>query len=321
MAGIQSARSRSSEKELTVIDGLLKRHPENPILTHVSLPFLCNAIYNPGAVKFGDLYVLIPRVEDGRRDNRLHVAMSDEGVHFTVNPDPIPFEPDPEMDPWEKHRYDPRVTFLEGQYYILYCAENEAGVCRIGAVRTSDFEKFERLPFMTPPWNRNAALFPEKIGGQYARLERPMGDGASMTFVSYSPDLEHWGGHQAVNLKVETWLSFKWGIGPTPIKTDDGWLLIFHGVWRSCNGLVYRLGVCLLDLEEPSQVIAQCPEFIITPRTEYERVGDVPNCIFSNGAIVEPDGVVRVYYGACDTSICLATTTLPELVSACRGRV
>ncbi len=300
---------------------LLKRHPENPILTHQDVPFLCNAIYNCGATKFGEKYVLVPRVEDGRRDNRLHVAMSDDGVHFTVNPEPISLEPDPEAEVWEAHLYDPRVTLLEGQYYILYCAETRAGVCRIGAVRTPDFETFERLPFMTPPFNRNSALFPEKIGGKYARLERPMGDGTSMTFVAYSPDLVHWGGHKPVNLKVETWFSFKWGIGPTPIKTEDGWLLIFHGVWRSCNGLVYRLGVCLLDLADPSKVVAQCPEFIMTPREPYERAGDVPNCIFSNGAIVEPDGEVKVYYGACDTSICLATTTLEELLAACGGRL
>jgi beta-1,4-mannooligosaccharide/beta-1,4-mannosyl-N-acetylglucosamine phosphorylase len=299
---------------------LLKRHPENPILTHLDLPFLANAIYNCGAAKLGDTYVLVPRVEDGRRDNRLHVARSADGVHFTVNPEPIPFAPDPEADVWEKHRYDPRVTLLEGWYYILYCAETATGICRISAIRTRDFRRFERLPFMTPPWNRNAALFPEKIGGKYARLERPMGDGDSMTFVSYSPDLEHWGGHKPLHLKVETWLTFKWGIGPSPIKTEEGWLLIFHGVWRSCNGLVYRLGVCLLDGEDPSRVIAQCPEFIITPREPYERAGDVPNCIFSNGAVVEPDGEVKVYYGACDTTICLATTTVADLLAACHGK-
>lgn len=297
---------------------LLKRYEKNPILTHKDAPFLCNAIYNPGAVKFGDQYLLLCRVEDGRRDNKLHVALSDDGYRFTLRPEPIALPPSPRHEPWEKHLYDPRITHIEGEYLITYCAQTFEEVVRIGLARTRDWETFERLPFATPPWSRNCAIFPEKIGRRYAKLERPMSGNDAMTFVSYSPDLVHWGDWEPVQLKPQTWMREKWGIGPTPIRTDRGWLLLIHGVWLACN-YVYRLGVCLLDLEDPSKVIGQCPEFILTPREDYERSGETINCVFSNGAIVEPDGEIKVYYGAADTCVCLATGRVEELLAACKG--
>lgn len=295
---------------------LLKRYSQNPILTHKDLPYNINAIYNPGAVKFGDKYVLVPRVEYGNRDNNLHVAMSDNGIDFKVRPEPIHVPGTEDELVWEKHRYDPRVTHLEGSYYITYCAQTMRETVRIGLTRTNDFEKFERMPFMTQPWSRNCAIFPERIGGLYARLERPMNGNDAITMIAYSPDLTYWGNWRPINLQIETWMREKWGIGPTPIKTSKGWLLIIHGVWFATN-FVYRLGVVLLDGDDPSVVIGQCPEFILTPREYYERVGEVPNVVFSNGAIVEPDGEVKVYYGAADTCIGLATTKIDDLLEAC----
>jgi len=301
-----------------VKEELLKRYEKNPILTYKDAPFLCNAVYNPGAVKFGEKYLLLCRVEDGRRDNNLHVALSDDGYHFTLRPEPIALPPSEKAEAWEKHRYDPRITHLEGEYFIAYCAQTFGETVRIGLARTRDWERFERMSFLTPPWSRNCALFPEKIGGRYAKLERPMNGNDAMTFVSYSPDLVHWGEWEPIHLKPETWMREKWGIGPTPIKTDEGWLLIIHGVWLACN-YVYRIGVVLLDREDPSKVVGQCPEFILTPREDYERTGETINCVFSNGAIVEPNGEIKVYYGAADTCVCLATGRVEELVAACRG--
>lgn len=299
---------------------LLHRHPGNPILTADDLPFLCNAVYNPGAAKFGERYVLMPRVEDGRRDNRLHVAWSEDGVKFRVEPEPIRITrgaASPAEARFEYHMYDPRITPLEGAYYVTYCAQGFDETVRIGLLRTEDFESFERLGFITPPWNRNCALFPEKIGGQYARIERPMsGMNDVFNLISFSPDLAHWGGWRPVELAPQTWMRQKWGCGPAPIKTPQGWLMIIHGVWLAVN-YVYRLGVVLLDLEEPWRVVGQCPDFILTPRETYERVGDTINCVFCNGAVVEPDGEVKVYYGAADTSIALATGRLDDLVQAC----
>jgi len=304
-------------KDGTVKQELLTRYSGNPILTSKDLPFLCNAVYNPGAVKFGDKYVLVARVEDGQRDNRLHVAISDDGYHFTINPKPIQLPPSAEHEAWEKHLYDPRITYLEKWYYITYCAQTFGETMRIGLMRTKDFEGFERMPFITQPWSRNCALFPEKINGLYARLDRPMSGRDAITFVSYSPDLIYWGRSNPVVLEPQTWFREKWGPGPTPIKTPEGWLLIFHGVWLACN-YVYRLGVVLLDLEDPAKVVGQYPEFILTPREPYERVGETMNCVFSNGAIVEADGEIKVYYGAADTCIALATGQVEALIEACQ---
>lgn len=296
---------------------LLTRYSGNPILTYQDLPYHVNAIYNPGAIKFGDKYVLIPRVEDGRRDNKLHVAMSDDGYHFKINPEPIKLPSSPEDELWEKHQYDARVTYLEGSYYIAHSVQMHGEIGRIGLIKTNDFVTFERLPFLTTPWNRNCALFPEKINGRYARLDRPMNGNMAMTFVTYSPDLLHWGDAKPLLPEPQTWFWEKWGIGPPPIKTNEGWLLIIHGVWFACN-YVYRLGVMLLDLDKPDKIIGQCPEFILTPREPYERNGEVPNCVFSNGAIVDLNGEIKVYYGAADTCICVATGQVDELITACR---
>lgn len=295
---------------------LLRRYEGNPILTYKDLPFLCNAIYNPGATKFGDKYILLPRVEDEKRDNRLHVAISDDGIHFKVNPKPIDIPHDPDAERWEYHYYDPRITYLEGYYYITYNAQSFGEVVRIGLLRTKDFEHFERLPFITTAWNRNCALFPEKINGLYARIDRTMNGDMTINWVSYSPDLIHWGQSKPIELKPQTWFREKWGVGPPPIKTEKGWLMIFHGVWRAISD-VYRLGVALLDLEDPSRVIGQYPGFILTPRELYERVGDVANCVFCNGVILEPNGELKVYYGAADTCIGLAFCYIDDLVSAC----
>lgn len=296
---------------------LLTRHPGNPILTHNDLPFVCNAVYNPGAVKCGDEYILMPRVENARRDNRLHVARSRDGIRFAIDPEPIALPPHPEGPRWEYHHYDPRITFLEGRYYITYNAQNFAEEVRIGLCVTDDFRTFERRPHITSPWNRNCCLFPEKIGGRYARIERPMNSNeVTLNMVSFSPDLEHWGGWEAIDLAPQTWSRKKWGIGPPPIKTPKGWLIIFHGVFQALAD-VYRIGVALLDGERPWRVIGQAGGFALTPREIYERVGDVNNCVFCNGAIPEPDGTIKIYYGCADTCISLATGVMDELIEAC----
>lgn len=296
---------------------LLVRHPGNPILTWRDVPIPVNAIYNPGAARVGERTLLLPRVEYTSRDNDLHCAWSSDGVHFAVEPEPIAIDVPPAERPFEHHRYDPRITELDGEYLIAYCAQDFGEMVRIGLARTVDFRRFERIGFITEPWNRNCAIFPERIGGLYARLDRPM-NGASdaVTFVSFSPDLIHWGQSRPVVIRPATWLRNKWGIGPTPIKTRRGWLVIIHGVWIAIAP-VYRLGVILLDLEEPWRVVGQCPHAILTPTEGYERVGEVNNCVFSNGAVVDPDGTVRVYYGAADTCIGLATAPLDDLLAAC----
>jgi predicted GH43/DUF377 family glycosyl hydrolase len=295
---------------------LLTRHPSNPILTWRDVPVPANAIYNPGAARVGEKYLLLPRVEYPSRDNDLHCAWSEDGIHFTVEPRAIALDVPDHEKPLEHHRYDARITRIGDEFFIAYCAQDFGETVRIALARTRDFRSFERHGFITEPWSRNCALFPEKINGLHARLDRPMSGNEAITFVSYSPDLIHWGQSRPVEIHPATWLRNRWGIGPTPIRTDAGWLLIIHGVWIAIAP-IYRLGVMLLDLEEPWRVIGQCPNAILTPTEPYERIGEVNNCVFSNGAIVEPDGTVKVYYGAADTCIGLATAKLEELIEAC----
>lgn len=296
---------------------LLTRYENNPILTYKSLPFLCNAIYNPGATLYNNKYILLARYEDGKRDNRLIKAVSEDGYHFDIDEKPVEYIIEHNGNLTEKHAYDPRITQLEGTYYVTYCSQDFGEMVRIGLLQTDDFESYRHLGFITPPWNRNCAIFPEKIGGKYARIERPMSGSDVVNLVSYSDDLIHWGGYRRIDLKQQTWFREKWGIGPTPIKTEKGWLVIIHGVWLAVN-YVYRLGVILLDGEDPSKVIGAAPSFILTPRTEYERIGETFNCVFSNGAVVEPDGTIKVYYGAADSCIGAALTSVDDLLQACR---
>jgi len=296
---------------------LLTRHPANPILTWRDAPLPANAVYNPGAARVGERTVLLLRLENTRRDNDLHCAWSDDGITFAIESKPIALTTPEEDLPFERHRYDARITQIGGDYFIAYCAQGFDETVRIALAKTADFKSFERIGFITEPWSRNCALFPEKIGGLWARIDRPMSGRDARNFISLSPDLIHWGQSRPVDLTPQTWFREKWGCGPPPIRTERGWLLIFHGVWESIAP-VYRLGVALLDLKEPWRVIGQCPEFIFTPTEEWERVGEVNNCVFCNGAVVDPDGTIRVYYGAADTCIALATGSVKALIEACK---
>ncbi len=161
-------------------------------------------------------------------------------------------------------------------------------------------------------------LFPEKINGLYARLDRPIGRGIGCIWVSYSPDLKHWGKSDFVCApRPRYWDQYHIGASAPPIRTDRGWLEIYHGVKMTNSGPIYRIGTIMLDLENPARVIGRCLEPLLSPRTDYERIGDVGNVVFACGAIVEDNGEVKVYYGAADTSICVAFGTLDEIIESC----
>jgi len=219
--------------------------------------------------------------------------------------------------------YDPRVTKIGDEYYIVHAAHS-GHTCRLSLVKTDDFKKFEWKGFITETDNRNGVLFPEKINGLYARLDRPnTGDGTGDLWVSYSPDLVFWGKSSCVfrNYEGIRWAWTKIGPGAAPIKTDEGWLNIFHGVRTQCKQhFVYQLGVCLLDLEDPSKVIAMSEKAILIPEEEYELSGQTPSVVFTCGAVVEDDGEIKLYYGGADTVQCVATTTVDRLIDACHNR-
>ena len=297
----------------------LKRYDGNPIIRPEDVPGGCNSVFNIAVVKFGKGYAGVFRVEGRDLFSRLHRGRSADGIAWQIEADPIRFECDePDFAPLE-HLYDPRVTRLEDRYYITYANHDAAHGSRIGLAVTEDFETFRQIGNLSTPNNRNAVLFPERIGGAYARLERPFaarGEPAEI-WCAESPDLIHWGRFRFCLGPRPGWAEYKVGAGPPPIRTEEGWLLIYHGIRRTCRGDVYCAGAALLDLEQPWKVLARPAQYILAPSELYERAGDVPNVVFPCAAVVEPGGEVKVYYGAADSCVALATGQLADLVTFC----
>ncbi|GAB1403373.1 hypothetical protein MASR1M74_05510 [Lentimicrobium sp.] len=213
---------------------------------------------------------------------------------------------------------DPRITFIDGQYLITYSAYSRHGV-RIGLATTTDWEKVKRVSLITQADYRNTVIFPEKIDGMYARLDRPHSEISPWSiWISYSPDLIHWGESKVI-MKPEKyhWDEMKIGPGAPPIKTDKGWLNIYHGVFPTMDGSVYRLGVALHDLKDPSKIIGVGDEWILSPEQPYELTGYVHNVVFTCGAVPEKDHTVKIYWGAADTVMCVGEADIDELVNLC----
>lgn len=294
---------------------LMHRWEGNPILTADDVPFPCNTVFNAAPAKLGEEYILLLRVEGKQGYSVLALARSDDGFHFEVDPEPV-MVPVPGED--EKHGVeDPRITFLEGWYYICYTAVGGCGA-RIALARTKDFTEFERIAIISEPGNKDCVLFPKKIGGQYARLDRPYGHGVGNVWISYSNDLVNWGDSRMVlRVRGGHWDADRIGSSTVPIETEHGWLELYHGVRMTSSGPIYRLGLALLDIADPSKVLHRADIPILSPREPYERIGDIPNVVFASGAILEPSGEIKVYYGAADTSICVATARLDALIERC----
>jgi len=294
----------------------LIRHPANPIITPAQMPVECSAVFNAGAIRFNGQTLLLLRVEDYARQVNFHTATSDDGVHFQINPQPIEYPLRPLEKEMGTYRFDMRITPLDGRYYVCHAVWITGLGCMIGMAHTRDFVKFEPLPSLSVPFNRNAVLFPEKINGLYARLERPMDEGGRI-WITYSPDLRYWGDSTPLNVPTTVWNWRKCGPGAIPIKTKAGWLEIYHATAKTASSENYYLGLLLLDLENPSKVIASSPKFILQPEEVYECVGQVPNVVFTCGAVEMPDGKLNVYYAGADTRMCLAQTTVAELLDSC----
>jgi len=303
---------------------IIKRYEKNPILTAADMPFACSGIYNSGVTKFRGKYLMLCRVESIDISNYFFVATSDDGYHFSVRKEPIVLPKDEEFLKYTAEMiYDPRITKIGDIYYICFACHSSYGV-RAGMLKTVDFERFDWCGFISEVDNRNVVLFPEKINGYYARLDRPIiaGDHGDI-WISYSPDLIHWGNSKCVlkHGNHGTWFWHKIGAGAVPIKTSQGWLEIWHGVHILCSyQYVYHIGVMLLDLNDPSKIIARAKAPIISPTEIYERVGLTSNVVFTSGAILEDDGEVKIYYGGADTVQCIATAKLDNLIEACYNR-
>jgi beta-1,4-mannooligosaccharide/beta-1,4-mannosyl-N-acetylglucosamine phosphorylase len=298
----------------------LVRSSENPILSPREMPVECSAVFNCGAVRFQDEVLLLLRVENFERRTSFHVAHSRDGIRFDVDPTPIHY-PLREIERGRPaHRFDMRITPLEGTYYVCHAIWLDKLGSVIATARTDDFKNFEPLPSVSPPSNRNAVLFPERIHGLYARLERPQDvNGTGQIWVSFSPDLHYWGGAMPLEMPSAAWATRKSGAGAIPIRTPEGWLIIYHATATTASTENYYLGAMLLDLENPVKVVAAPTKFILAAEEIYECVGQVPNVVFTGGAVEMEDGTLNVYYGGADTRVCVATTTVDRLVKFCLG--
>ncbi len=293
---------------------VFKRYAGNPIITAKAVP-RANSIHNSAIVKHKDGYAGIFRVDEQDMRYRLHVGRSRDGIHWQIHPNELTMksaDPDVRM---EDHSYDPRLTKLGDTYYVTWCNAGAQGP-QIGLARTKDFKTFHQMENPLPAANRNCVIFPRKIGGKYAILHRPSDRGHTPfgdIFFATSPDLTHWGCHRFVFGPRGGWQATKVGPGPAPVETDDGWLLLYHGVWSSCNGYLYYIGGALLDLERPWKARFRTRDYLLGPTEPYERIGDVPNVVFPSSLVVIGK-TVRLYYGCADTCISMAEANLHELV-------
>lgn len=310
-------KSNSKQKSNGAVTELFQRHPDNPILTIEDLPYPANSIFNCGATLLGNEFLLLARVEDLRGMSHLAVARSKNGISdWTFDATPT-FYPDPDNFPEEIWGIeDPRITYIDelGQYIIAYTAYSRGGPL-VALAKTKDFKKFERLGPVMPPDDKDAAMFPVKVNGRWAMLHRPSApDRSAHIWLSFSPDLQHWGEHRILIRAREGgwWDSNKIGLSPPPIQIPEGWLILYHGVRRTGGGVIYRLGVALLDLHDPTKLLRRSDQWIFGPRAPYERDGDVDDVVFPCGWVVK-DGQVYMYYGCADSCIGLATARLDEL--------
>lgn len=299
------------------------KYEKNPILTRDDIPYPAECVYNSGAAKYKDKYILLLRVLLLDGDCVFGLAESTDGFNFKVHPKPVMVRSDEE--PYRtferKGIEDPRITQMGDDYYIFYSCYSCYGF-RIGLAHTKDFKTFQRLGLTTATDYRNSVLFPEKINGQYVRFERPNVTPWGI-WISYSPDLIYWGNHKLLMTPYgnNIWEDNKIGAGAPPIKTKKGWLNIYHATTHTMNGHTYRLGVALHDLKDPAKVLGVADQFILAPNKIHETSGYVPNVVFTCGAIPEEDGTIKIYYGAADTCMNVATARIDDLIDLClKGR-
>ncbi|GAG31128.1 unnamed protein product, partial [marine sediment metagenome] len=247
----------------------VRRYEGNPILTKDDVPYPVETVHNAGVVKFNDKYIMLFRSHLATGRSIIGIAESDDGFNFQVRPEPfmVPSK-EPVFSQYEEFSVeDPRITPLEGAYYITYNAYSAHGV-RVGLAKTTDFKTVEGVAFITQADYRNTVLFPEKINGRYVKLDRPHSDISPWSiWISYSPDLRYWGDSRVVMKPVKYhWDEMKIGPGAPPIRTDKGWLSIYHGVFQTMDGCIYRLGAALHKLDDPAQVLGVGDRWILQPQ-------------------------------------------------------
>jgi predicted GH43/DUF377 family glycosyl hydrolase len=299
---------------------LLQRHQANPLLTSKDWPYPINSVFNAGATRLEDgTTLLLCRVEDRRGLSHLCAARSANGVDGWVIDQAPTLMPEPDLYPEELWGIeDPRITFVpELQKYAVVYTSYSRGGPGVSLALTKDFHAFEKFGVIMSPDDKDAALLPHKIGGYWALIHRPMTALGAHMWISYSPDLRHWGSHK-VMLEARRgawWDANKIGMSPPPIETPRGWLVLYHGVRHTPSGCLYRLGLALFDLKKPEQCLLRGDSWIFGPEADYERNGDVADVVFPCGYTMGADGdALNVYYGAADCSIALAQTSVSSLL-------
>jgi beta-1,4-mannooligosaccharide/beta-1,4-mannosyl-N-acetylglucosamine phosphorylase len=312
---------------------VLKRYPGNPVLTADDVPYESTLVFNAGVVKFQGHYVMVFRNDYGcEGEGQMHgtnlgLAHSLDGLDWQVEPEPCWSVQTDEI----QRVYDPRITIVEERSYLCFAVDTHHGI-RGGIAHTPDFQHYDILS-MSAPDNRNMVLFPDKLRGNFVRLERPfpmyMRPGQQFdVWYSESPDGMHWGNARLVLAGEQVpWCNAKIGPGAPPIRTSEGWLTFFHAVqrhddrelpaWHSGWRKEYMAGLMLLDLDEPWRVKAMAPGPVLRPEEDYELEGYRGSVIFPTGAILEDSGEVKVYYGAADTVMALATAHVDDLLDIC----
>ena len=299
---------------------MLTKYANNPIITAANVPFRVNSIFNPGAVKYKNKYILLCRAEMPIGRSSFVIAESHNGIDFTVQDKPC-LTPEDHKTCFEYVEWgieDARITELEGTFYLTYTGYSKYMPVIILA-ETKNFKTFKIHGPISEPSNKDAALFPEKIKGFYWKLDRPSAENRRDIWINKSPDLIHWGTPKIVMQPLPgSWLCDKIGSSSTPLKTKDGWLVLFHGVRSLGTAMMYKIGVMLLDLDKPWIVKGFSKDPLIAPDFMHERIGDFGNVTFANGWVREKDGEIKIYYSGSDLNICLATTTEKYLLSLCK---
>jgi len=302
-------------------ESLFTRHPGNPILSRRDWLYPINSVFNAGAARLADGdTLLLCRVEDRRGLSHLCAARSANGVDgWRIDPKPTlmgnPAEYPEEI--WGIE--DPRITYVPEleQYAIAYTSFSKGGP-GVSLALTRDFSSFERFGVIMPPEDKDAALLPRRIGGLWALIHRPVTTLGAHMWISYSPDLRHWGSHKII-LEARRggwWDANKIGLCSPPIETVKGWLVLYHGVRQTASGSIYRLGLALFDIDRPDICLQRGDSWMFGPEAPYERGGDVNDVVFPCGQTIGTDGdTIFLYYGAGDSCMALATGSIRALLS------
>jgi len=299
---------------------IIKRCEKNPILTKKDVPYPVETVHNAAIIKYQGRYIMLFRSHLRNGRSIIGIAESNDGLSFIVKPKPF-LVPATEAIFAEYEEFgveDPRITQLDDRCLITYSAYSRHGV-RVALAQTDDFEHVKRMAFITQADSRNVVIFPQKFDSLYVRLDRPHTEISPWSiWISYSPDLVHWGNSRIVMKPLQYhWDEMKIGPGAPPIRTEYGWLNIFHGVFKTMDGSIYRLGVALHKLDDPSQIIGVSDDWILEPEDPWEVTGYVHNVVFTCGAVPEDDDTIKIYWGGADTVVCAGIAYIKDLVDLC----